>query len=53
MSTDIDGAGIDKVLRDAVDSGAVPHVAAIAADRDGVDLRWRRVGRARRARAPR
>jgi methyl acetate hydrolase len=36
VSTDIDGAGIDKVLRDAVDSGAVPHVAAIAADRDGV-----------------
>ena len=27
---------IDKVLRDAVDSGGVPHVAAIAADRDGV-----------------
>jgi methyl acetate hydrolase len=36
VSTDIDGAGIDKVLRDAVDSGAVPQVAAIAADRDGV-----------------
>ena len=36
VSTDIDGAGIDKVLRDAVDSGAIPHVAAIAADRDGV-----------------
>jgi CubicO group peptidase (beta-lactamase class C family) len=36
VSTDIDGAGIDKVLRDAVESGAVPHVAAIAADRDGV-----------------
>ena len=36
VSTDVDGAGIDKVLRDAVDSGAVPHVAAIAADRDGV-----------------
>ena len=36
VSTDIDGAGINKVLRDAVDSGAVPHVAAIAADRDGV-----------------
>jgi CubicO group peptidase (beta-lactamase class C family) len=32
----IDGTAIDKVLRDAVDSGAVPHVAAIAADRDGV-----------------
>lgn len=27
---------IDKVLQDAVDSGAVPHVAAIAANRDGV-----------------
>jgi len=36
VSTDIDGAGIDRVLRDAVDWGAVPHVAAIAADRDGV-----------------
>ncbi len=36
VSTEVDGAGIDKVLRDAVDSGAVPHVAAIAADRDGV-----------------
>jgi methyl acetate hydrolase len=32
----IDGAGIDQVLREAVDSGAVPHAAAIAADRDGV-----------------
>jgi methyl acetate hydrolase len=32
----IDPAAIDQVLRDAVDSGAVPHVAAIAADRDGV-----------------
>ena len=32
----IDGPAIDKVLRDAVDSGAVPHVAAIAAARDGV-----------------
>jgi CubicO group peptidase (beta-lactamase class C family) len=32
----IDGTAIDQVLRDAVDSGAVPHVAAIAADRDGV-----------------
>src|SRR5712691_6425171 len=29
-------ASIDKVLRDAVDSGGVPHVAAIAATRDGV-----------------
>ena len=36
MSTSIDGSAIDKVLRDAVDSGGVPHVAAIAADRDGV-----------------
>jgi hypothetical protein len=32
----IDGSGIDEVLRAAVDTGAVPHVAAIAADRDGV-----------------
>ncbi len=29
-------ASIDKVLQDAVDSGAVPSVAAIAADRNGV-----------------
>ena len=36
MSSAIDGTAIDKVLRDAVDSGGVPHVAAIAADRDGV-----------------
>ena len=36
MGTALDGTAIDKVLRDAVDSGAVPHVAAIAADRDGV-----------------
>jgi len=36
VSRDIDGAGIDRVLRDTVDSGAVPQVAAIAADRDGV-----------------
>ena len=36
MSASIDGTGIDKVLRDAVDSGGVPHVAAIAADRHGV-----------------
>ena len=35
MSASIDGTAIDKVLRDAVDSGGVPHVAAIAADRDG------------------
>ena len=36
MSDVIEGAGIDRVLRDAVDAGAVPHVAAIAADRDSV-----------------
>ena len=36
MGADIDGTAIDQVLRDAVDSGGVPHVAAIAADRDGV-----------------
>ena len=36
MSAAIDGTAIDKVLRDAVDSGGVPHVAAIAASRDGV-----------------
>jgi CubicO group peptidase (beta-lactamase class C family) len=32
----IDGTAIDQVLQDAVESGGVPHVAAIAADRDGV-----------------
>ncbi len=36
MSASTDGTAIDKVLQDAVDSGGVPHVAAIAADRDGV-----------------
>ena len=36
MSTAIDGSAIDQVLQAAVDSGAVPHVAAIAAGRDGV-----------------
>src|ERR1700730_17097884 len=36
MSASIDGTPIDKILQDAVDSGGVPHVAAIAADRDGV-----------------
>ena len=36
MSRALDGAGIDEVLRNGVDSGAVPHVAAIAADRDGI-----------------
>jgi methyl acetate hydrolase len=32
----IDGSAIDEVLQDAVRAGAVPHVAAIAADRDGI-----------------
>ena len=32
----IDRSAIDQVLQSAVDSGAVPNVAAIAADRDGV-----------------
>ena len=32
----IDGARIDEVLKNGVDSGAVPHVAAIVADADGV-----------------
>ena len=36
MSRSIDRAAIDRVLKDAVDAGAVPHVAAIAADADGV-----------------
>ena len=36
MSSGIGGSGIDKVLQEAVASGAVPHVVAIAADRDGV-----------------
>ena len=36
MGTRIDGSAIDKVLQEAVGTGAVPHVAAIAADRDGV-----------------
>lgn len=31
-----DGSAIDRVLGDAVNRGDVPHVAAIAADRDGV-----------------
>lgn len=35
-SRSIDGSGIDGVLRRAVESGALPHVAAIAADADGV-----------------
>ena len=32
----IDGRRIDQLLQQAVDGGAVPHVAAIAADRNGV-----------------
>jgi methyl acetate hydrolase len=36
MSRHIEGAAIDRVLRDAVDAGAVPQVAAIAADAHGV-----------------
>ncbi|GLZ56259.1 serine hydrolase domain-containing protein [Actinomycetospora sp. NBRC 106378] len=36
MAHSIDGSGIDRILSAAVESGAVPHVAAIAADRDGV-----------------
>jgi methyl acetate hydrolase len=36
VSSAIDGAAIDELLSKAVASGAVPHVAAIAADRDGV-----------------
>ncbi|GAA0970014.1 hypothetical protein ENKNEFLB_03882 [Nocardioides aquaticus] len=36
MTRTIDGSGIDRVLQAAVDGGAVPHVAAIAADADGV-----------------
>ncbi len=39
MGADIDGTAIDQVLRDAVESGGVPHVAAIAADRDAVIYR--------------
>ena len=36
MSTVIGSAAIDRVLQGAVESGAVPNVAAIAANRDGV-----------------
>jgi len=36
MTRSIDHAAIDQVLADAVARGAVPNVAAIAADRDGV-----------------
>jgi methyl acetate hydrolase len=32
----IDAKAVDAVLQEAVDSGKVPHVAAIAADRDGI-----------------
>lgn len=32
----LDGSAIDEVLQGGVDSGAVPHVAAIVADRDGI-----------------
>jgi CubicO group peptidase (beta-lactamase class C family) len=36
MSAVTNAASIDQVLSSAVESGAVPHVVAIAADRDGV-----------------
>ncbi len=36
MTRTIDDAAIDAVLQQGVDNGAVPHVAAIAADADGV-----------------
>ena len=36
MSRSVDRTALDRILADAVDSGAVPHVAAIAADADGV-----------------
>ncbi|MGH3632208.1 MAG: serine hydrolase domain-containing protein [Sciscionella sp.] len=36
MSSTVDTAAIDNVLRGAVESAAVPHVVAIATDRDGV-----------------
>ena len=36
MSTQQVRTSIDDVLHTAVDSGAVPNVAAIAADRDGI-----------------
>lgn len=36
MSKSIDASAIDTVLEEAVAAGAVPHVAAIAADRDGI-----------------
>lgn len=36
MSRSVDRTAIDRVLKDGVDAGAVPQVAAIAADADGV-----------------
>ena len=36
MSTSTRSQAIDAVLADAVASGAVPNVVAVAADRDGV-----------------
>jgi methyl acetate hydrolase len=36
MSRTIDGGALDALLDEAVAGGAVPHVAAIAADRDGI-----------------
>lgn len=36
MTRQLDGSGIDAVLTQAVTSGAVPHVAAIVADADGI-----------------
>lgn len=36
MSGALDNGPIDAVLKNAVDKGAVPHVAAIVADRDGI-----------------
>jgi len=36
VSRSLARAAIDRVLEGAVDAGAVPHVAAIAADADGV-----------------
>jgi CubicO group peptidase (beta-lactamase class C family) len=36
VTRSIDSSGIDLVLTEAVDHGAVPHVVAIAADADGV-----------------
>ncbi len=36
MGSGFDGSTVDEVLAGAVGSGAVPHVAAIVADRDGI-----------------